>query len=69
MQREPVTSPAIASLGYDPASRILEVEQKDGEVYQFQDVSEDTYQQLRSSPSMGQFYRVYVKHIYPSSRV
>ncbi len=38
MQREPVISISIASVGYDPATRVLEVEYKNGQIRQYPEV-------------------------------
>ena len=35
MKRAPVDSSSIATVGYDPASRTLEIEFRDGDVYQY----------------------------------
>lgn len=51
MIRYPVTSNRILSVGYQ--NNILEVEFKNGSVYQYYDVSQSTYYWFINSPSLG----------------
>ena len=68
MDREPVVSSTVLSIGYEPTSSTLEVEFKNG-VYQYYNVPEPIYQQLMAADSKGQFLHVYIKPAYPCSRV
>ena len=43
MQRTPVSSTAIQSVGYDPAGLLLEIEFTTGKVYQYRGVPPATY--------------------------
>jgi hypothetical protein len=56
VQRSPVESRAIVSAGYDPKTRTLELEWKNGRVYQYLDVPEGTYAWLLRAPSKGAFF-------------
>ncbi|EOD8991803.1 KTSC domain-containing protein [Klebsiella variicola] len=69
MQRDAVSSSNIMSAGYDPASETMEIEFKDGAVYQYYNVSEHLYSQFESAPSKGQFFNIYIKNAVPFSRV
>lgn len=69
MDRDPVSSSNIVSLGYDAASETLEIEFKDGSVYQYYNVGEHLYQQFVAAPSKGQFFNVYIKNAVAFSRV
>lgn len=63
MDRKSVESSNIKAIGYDPVTRILEVEfGKDVEegnphnrLYHYFDVSLETYQALMNAPSHGEF--------------
>lgn len=68
MERDPVVSSTLLSVGYEPTSGTLEVEFKSG-VYQYYNVPEPIYQQLMEAGSKGQFLHVYIKPTYPCSRV
>jgi len=69
MDRDPVTSSNIMSAGYDSGSETLEIEFKDGSVYQYYNVSEHLYEQFKAAPSKGQFFHVYIRDAVPFSRV
>jgi len=69
MMREPVASSNIASAGHDAPSETLEIEFHNGSVYQFYNITEETYNQFREAPSKGQFFSAYIKNAYPFSRV
>ncbi len=69
MIREQVSSTNIVSAGYDASSETLEIEFKDGAVYQYFNVSEALYEQFLQAPSKGQFFNVYIKNCVPFSRV
>ena len=69
MEREPVASSNIRSIGYDEASSMLEVEFNSGFVYQYYNVPPITYEQMMQSESKTKFLTAYVKPIYPFSRV
>lgn len=69
MEREMVDSSTVLSIGYEPTSSTLEVEFKNGGLYQYYNVPEPIYQQLMASDSKGKFLHVYIKPAYPCSRV
>ncbi|ASK90236.1 KTSC domain-containing protein [Xanthomonas citri pv. vignicola] len=69
MDREAVFSSNIMSAGYDPEAETLELEFKDGSVYQYYNVSSHLYDQFQAAPSKGQFFNVYIKNAVPFSRV
>jgi len=58
MDRTPVSSSNIRSIGYDPQSGVLEVEFTTGDVYQYFNVPEHLYQGLLSAASPGQFLNI-----------
>ena len=68
MNREPVTSSNVVSVGYDEASETLEVEFKNG-VYQYYNVPKLIYEQMMSAESIGRFLNVHIKPAYPYAKV
>ena len=68
MDRQPVNSSTVISIGYEPTSSTLEVEFKNG-IYQYYNVPESIYQQFMESDSKGKFLHAYIKPAYPCSRV
>jgi hypothetical protein len=61
MDRIPVTSENLRSIGYDEAARVLEVEFDDGSVYQYPCVPKDVYLGLVTAPSKGSYFHYHVK--------
>ena len=59
----------MVSIGYEPTSSTLEVEFKNGRLYQYYNVPEPIYQQLITSDSKGKFMHTYIKPAYPCSQV
>jgi hypothetical protein len=53
MERVPLTSRAVASAGYDGATRTLEIEFTSGRVYRYRDVPASVYEWLLRVPSKG----------------
>ncbi|TCZ88385.1 KTSC domain-containing protein [Lysobacter sp. N42] len=56
MDRIPLESEALASVGYDPARHVLEVEFTSGRVYQYFDVPEHEVRRLLEAPSQGAYF-------------
>jgi len=69
MQRDYVSSSNIVSVGYDPASEILEVEFQSGAVYQYYNVNQSTFDEFMRAPSKGKFLAYQIKNVFPYSRV
>jgi hypothetical protein len=70
MNRVSVTSSNIASIGYAPDSKILEVEFVNGTVYQYFDVAESLYLGLMSASSHGRYLAMHIKdHNYRFVRI
>ena len=56
IRRQPVDSEAIASIGYNKETAMLEIEFKDsGEVFRYLGVPEDEYRKLTAAQSMGTY--------------
>jgi hypothetical protein len=62
MRRDPVTSSAIASVGYDETTQTLEIEFVSGRVYRFLEVPPSLAQALRAAPSHGGFFNLFVRN-------
>ena len=69
MKRAPVSSSNLCSVGYDPASKTLEIEFHSGGIYQYTGVAETSYRQLMAAPSLGKFFHAHIKDVYPTTRV
>ena len=70
MERIPVSSTQIASVGYDLASSTLEIEFNSGAIYQYSGVPEYEYTGLLNAPSKGSYLDQHIKKTgYPYTRV
>ncbi len=61
MQRKPVSSSNVASIGYDVASQTLEVEFNNGRVYQYLDVPQSMHEAFMQASSKGGFLNEHIK--------
>jgi hypothetical protein len=66
IERTPVTSRAIASVGYDPAGRTLEVVFCKGQVRRYFEVPPDVYHDFLAAKSKGRFYNKTIRRHFKS---
>lgn len=73
MNRSPVRSSNLASVGYDPGSNTLEVGFRDGGVYRYFGVPESKYRALMSvnagGGSVGSYFHAHIRDYYPCARL
>lgn len=69
MNRTPVSSSNIRSIGYDTPSAILEVEFTSGDIYEYYDVPEHLHRGLMNASSKGQFLNDNIKYGYRYQKV
>jgi len=69
MNRIPVSSSNIRSIGYDNQTAILEVEFMSGDVYQYFNIPEHLYQQFLNASSHGQFLNDNIRYNYRYQKV
>jgi hypothetical protein len=69
MDRTPVRSSNIRSLGYDPSSRTLEVEFHSGGLYQYSGVPGAIYQGFMRAASKGSYFHDHIRGRYPDRQV
>jgi len=65
MNRDPVESSNLASVGYDPESNILEIEFKNGSIYHYFEVPESRYNALMNASSKGSYLNQSIKRKFP----
>lgn len=65
MQRQPVTSSAIASVGYDRSRRTLEVEFVSGSVYQYAGVPPTVHEEFLAASSLGHYFGTDIRDATP----
>lgn len=64
MDRTSVSSSNIRSVGYDPATKTLEVEFHSGGLYQYHQVPQSIYDGLMAASSHGRYLEQNVKGVY-----
>ena len=70
MQRQVVESSALNSMGYDPSTKILELEFRDGgDVWQYFGFPATAYRKFISADSLGNYFVTKIKGKYPELRV
>lgn len=70
MERQPVSSSTIASIGYDQATETLEIEfHHQARLYQFFNVPLVVYESLMTAPSHGVFFNANIKGQFPYERL
>jgi hypothetical protein len=65
MDRIPVKSEKLESIGYDPFSETLELEFAPGDVYRYGKVPKHIFTNLLLAESKISFFHVYIKENYP----
>ena len=69
MDKQPVSSSTVRSIGYDRQTETLEIEFGSGRVYQYYNVPDRLHVEIMQAPSKGQFFNTYIRDRYPYSRV
>ena len=69
MERTPVTSSSIASAGYSAEGSTLELEYRNGSVYQYFAVPKSVFDSLLAAESKGTFVSERIRGHYPYRRV
>jgi hypothetical protein len=61
MDRLPVKSSFIESIGYDPDGRTMHVKLKNGKTYAYEGVDPIRHNELMSAKSIGQHFHAHIK--------
>ncbi len=69
MERVAVSSSTIASVGYDAASRLLEIAFLTGRVYQYLRVPARVHTAFMHAESKGKYFNRYIRNVYSYRRV
>jgi hypothetical protein len=69
IQRQPVNSSDIASIGYDAATETLEIEFKAMGIYRYFSVPKNVADDFQRTPSPGKFFRQHIKVKYAWEKV
>jgi hypothetical protein len=69
VQRSPVSSRALISVGYDNETQTLEVEFTRGRVFQYAGVPRSTYEWLLRAPNKGGIFNRLIRDRFPEVEV
>ncbi len=69
MERNPVSSTSLRSVGYDPEHQLLEIEFTSGRVYRYRNVPSEEYTQLMRSESHGQYFNSRIRDVYSHEEI
>jgi hypothetical protein len=69
MERVPVESSSLVSVGYDSGTLTLEIEFKSGTVYQYFDVPENIHAELMNHNSKGTYFSAVIKNNFSFGRL
>lgn len=62
------TSNVIKSIDYDGATQTLRVVFNNGSIYKYHDVPDSVYQELKTAPSVGQYFNTHIREKYGQDR-
>jgi hypothetical protein len=69
MQRKRVNSSKLRSVGYDEATRTLEVEMSNGQIFQYGGVYPEVYRRFMAAPNPTSFFDDKIADEYTGKRV
>ena len=69
MERASINSTMITSIGYDSSTGTLEIEYKDGSVWQYYDFPETMWNEFQYAESQGKYWHRNIKGRFVEARV
>lgn len=69
MERQPVVSSQIASIGYDALSKMMQVEFKNGAIYEYSNVQPEVHRGFMASESKGKYLHSAIRGHYQTKRI
>jgi hypothetical protein len=69
MERKLVESSNLASIGYDASTGTLEIEFKNGAIWQYYDFPEHMWNEFEYAESHGKYFNANIKNQYRDGRV
>ena len=64
-----VVSSNIERIGYDPNSNTLRVEFKSNRTYDYSNVPENVFSELKSASSVGSYHAKNIRNIFPHTEI
>ena len=69
MERVPLSSSSLRSVGYDSDAKLLEVEFRSGALYHYEGVPDWLVEALMAARSKGRYFELRIRDRYPFRRV
>ncbi|MEU1970410.1 KTSC domain-containing protein [Microbacterium sp. NPDC019599] len=69
VKRTRIDSTVIASVGYDDATAVLEIEFASGDVYRYFAVPRSAHRGLLDAESAGRFFAERIRPVYPTEQI
>lgn len=69
MEMQFVDSSNIEKIGYDPDTRTLRVEFKSNRTYDYSDVPEHVFHELKNASSVGGYHANHIKNSFPYTEI
>lgn len=69
MERKPVKSSNMKSIGYNETNKNLEIEFNNGSIYEYYKVPKEIHISLMNAPSHGKYFNQYIKKTYAFKKV
>lgn len=69
MERAPVSSSMMQSVGYDSNSQTLEIEFNSGSVYDYLGVPQGEFDAMMNSDSQGKYFNANIRGRYPETKL
>lgn len=69
MNRQPIDSSNLRSVGYDPEGQVLELEFNNGSLYQYLSVPESVHTGLVAASSAGRYFNENIKNVFRYTQI
>lgn len=69
MERKRINASNIRGVGYDARNRMLEIEFRNGSIYQYSGVSEEVHRRLVNAPSPGSYFSDNIEENFSAKRM
>lgn len=68
-ERAELQSSLLKAASYSAVDALLEVELRNGSVYQYSGVPASTYQNLLQAESKGRYFNLHIRNLYPTAKL
>lgn len=69
MDMKAINSGRLRAIGYDPATRLMQVQLDNGDTLQYRNIGHETWRRLNSASSPWSYYRDHIEEEYEVQRI